>query len=142
MNGSKPEGPRKTALLSPGDYYVTRHSNLVEAHVVFHLVVDDEVRAAFWSHKHVAPRHFSRSACPDPLLMIQLQKDNLSTRHPTLIGLRNIVRCVFQNNIHTLSVPLLLVPEYTEVICECHRRSAPSAPPRSRPSCRPPLPRF
>lgn len=65
---------------------------------------------------------------------MQLQKDNLSTRHPTLIGLRNIVRCVFQNNIHTLSVPLLLVPEYTEVDCKWQSPSALFPPLRFRPS--------
>lgn len=46
---------------------------------------------------------------------LQILRDTLSTRNSTLTGLRNIVRCVFQNDIQTLTVPLLLVTEYTEV---------------------------
>ena len=33
-----------TGLGLAGDFYVTRHASLANMHVVFHLVVDDEVR--------------------------------------------------------------------------------------------------
>jgi hypothetical protein len=35
--GEKREGPRT------GDFYLTKHSNLCETHVVFHLVADEQL---------------------------------------------------------------------------------------------------
>lgn len=71
--------------LNVGDFYITKHSNLAHTHVVFNLVVDNEVT-----------------------------KDSLNTRHSAVIGLRNVLRCAFQNNIEHLTIPLLLVHELTE----------------------------
>eukprot|EP00730_Choanoeca_flexa_P002260 TRINITY_DN10978_c0_g1_i2.p1 TRINITY_DN10978_c0_g1~~TRINITY_DN10978_c0_g1_i2.p1 ORF type:complete len:603 (+),score=146.94 TRINITY_DN10978_c0_g1_i2:159-1967(+) len=73
------------ASLKPGDCYITRHSNLTDVHVVFHLVVDAQVNS-----------------------------DRLNTQSRMMTGLRNIVRCVFQNNINTVTIPLLLVHEQPE----------------------------
>eukprot|EP00045_Choanoeca_perplexa_P007765 m.71321 g.71321 ORF g.71321 m.71321 type:complete len:587 (+) comp14209_c0_seq1:350-2110(+) len=68
--------------LKPGDFYITRHSNLTDVHVVFHLVVDEKANSS-----------------------------SLNTQGRIMTGLRNVVRCVFQNSINTLTIPLLLVHE-------------------------------
>ncbi|XP_070572416.1 LOW QUALITY PROTEIN: FERRY endosomal RAB5 effector complex subunit 3-like [Ptychodera flava] len=71
--------------LQAGDFYLTRHSNLAEVHVVFHLVVDDNIRSS-----------------------------EITSRHPTIIGLRNILKCSSQHDILTITIPLFLVYEMTE----------------------------
>eukprot|EP00051_Salpingoeca_urceolata_P031163 m.10553 g.10553 ORF g.10553 m.10553 type:complete len:603 (+) comp3813_c0_seq1:187-1995(+) len=82
--------------LTTGDFYVTKHSNLALAHVAFHLVVDNEVT-----------------------------KDSLNARHPTMIGMRNVIRCAFKNSIRSITIPLLLVSELTEDMSSrwCIRRA-------------------
>ena len=50
-------------FLSSGDFYLTRHSNLCETHVIFHMVADDT-----------------------------LDNINTSSRHPVIIGLRNVLK--------------------------------------------------
>lgn len=35
-----------SGALQSGDVYVTRHSNLTEVHVVFHMVIDDSLRSS------------------------------------------------------------------------------------------------
>ncbi|XP_077995814.1 ferry endosomal RAB5 effector complex subunit 3-like [Glandiceps talaboti] len=71
--------------LQPGDYYLTRHSNLAEVHCVFHLVVDDGIRAS-----------------------------DITSRNPSIIGLRNILKCSSQHDILTITIPLFLVYEMSE----------------------------
>lgn len=66
--------------LRVGDIYITRHSNLAEIHIMFHLVTPDEAS----SH-------------------------DLPSRHPILSGLRNVVNIAFECDIHCLTIPLLLV---------------------------------
>ena len=73
--------------LETGDCYVTRHSNLSSAHVVFHLVTDDT-----------------------------LKQDDINSRHPILASLRNILRVAHKHDIKTISIPLLLVDEMNEEI--------------------------
>ena len=79
--------------LLPGEVYVTRHSNLAEVHVVFHLVVDDSV---------------------------QTLRSDLSSRHPVIMGVRNVLKACFHYDIHTITLPLLLVHEMTEVSRFCN----------------------
>ena len=55
-------------------------------HVVFHLVADESV-----------------------------VKTNITSRHPIIIGLRNILLSAATHNITTLTIPLLMVHEMTEV---------------------------
>merc|ERR1719452_408943 len=62
--------------LQDGDFYLTRHSNLCENHVVFHLVSD-----------------------------LPLDNANVSSRHPVIIGLRNLVKTACMNDITTLTIP-------------------------------------
>ncbi|ELU15738.1 hypothetical protein CAPTEDRAFT_117173 [Capitella teleta] len=73
--------------LNPGDFYTSRHSNLSEAHVVFHLVADDSVRSLV---------------------------SDISSRHPVIMGIRNVLKACFRYDVHTLTLPLLLVHEMSE----------------------------
>eukprot|EP00117_Sycon_ciliatum_P029081 scpid47939/ scgid23240/ Uncharacterized protein C12orf4 homolog len=71
--------------LRTGDFYVTRHSNLSQVHCVFHLAVDDSVRS-----------------------------NQLSSRQPCIVGLRNVLHHAAMHNVFNISVPLLLSHEMTE----------------------------
>ena len=73
-------------LFNVGDIYITRHSNLAEVHVVFHLVVDDTVKSS-----------------------------SISTRNPVIVGLRNALHTAVRHSITTITIPLLLFHEMTEV---------------------------
>lgn len=73
--------------LETGDCYVTKHSNLANAHVVFHLVTDDS-----------------------------LKNGEINSRHPIMASLRNILRVAHMYDIKTISIPLLLVDEMDEEI--------------------------
>ncbi|XP_039289282.1 protein C12orf4 homolog [Nilaparvata lugens] len=74
-----------TKNLQTGDVYLTHHSNLAEVHVVFHMVVDDSVRS-----------------------------NDINSRHPAILGLRNILKTACSNDITTITLPLLLMHEMTE----------------------------
>ncbi|XP_077371712.1 ferry endosomal RAB5 effector complex subunit 3 isoform X5 [Festucalex cinctus] len=69
----------------PGEFYVSRHSNLSEVHVVFHLCVDDNVRSG-----------------------------NITARDPAIMGLRNILKVCCTHDVTTITVPLLLVHDMSE----------------------------
>ncbi|XP_075019051.1 ferry endosomal RAB5 effector complex subunit 3 isoform X4 [Calonectris borealis] len=68
-----------------GEFYITRHSNLSEIHVAFHLCVDDNVRSG-----------------------------NITARDPAIMGLRNILKVCCTHDITTISIPLLLVHDMSE----------------------------
>ena len=72
--------------LETGDWYLTKHSNLSEVHVVFHLAVDGSVRSG-----------------------------DMSSRHPVILSIRNIIKLCFRYNIDTLTIPLLLTHDMAEV---------------------------
>ncbi|KAF6738018.1 C12orf4-like protein [Oryzias melastigma] len=76
---------RNSSNILPGEFYVTRHSNLSEAHVVFHLCVDDNVRSG-----------------------------NITARDPAIMGLRNILKVCCTHDVTTITVPLLLVHDMSE----------------------------
>ncbi|XP_068134462.1 ferry endosomal RAB5 effector complex subunit 3 [Hyperolius riggenbachi] len=76
---------RNQANLFPGEVYVSRHSNLSECHVVFHLCVDDNVKSG-----------------------------NITARDPAIMGLRNILKVCCTHDITTINIPLLLVHEMSE----------------------------
>ncbi|XP_003371984.1 conserved hypothetical protein [Trichinella spiralis] len=65
-----------------GDVYITRHSNLGAAQIIFHLVSDES-----------------------------LSQMDLTSRHGCMDGLRNIIRVCHEFGITTISVPLLLINE-------------------------------
>ena len=69
-----------------GEIFITRHSNLAEVHVVFHLVADDSVKSS-----------------------------TISTRNPVIAGLRNALHTAVRHGITTITIPLLLFHEMTEV---------------------------
>jgi len=71
-----------------GDFYVTRHSNLAEVHVIFHLVTDESV---------------STTAA------------DISSRHPVILAYRNILKTCFRHDVRHVTLPLLLVHEMSEV---------------------------
>ncbi|KAM4675666.1 ferry endosomal RAB5 effector complex subunit 3 isoform 2-T2 [Discoglossus pictus] len=101
-NGSEGRGEkaknseRNHSNLLPGEFYVTRHSNLSEIHVVFHLCVDDNVRSG-----------------------------NITARDPAIMGLRNILKVCCTHDITTINIPLLLVHEMSEemTIPWCSKRA-------------------
>lgn len=82
--------------LEVGDVYCTRHSNLRDAQLVFHLVVDDALHSI-----------------------------DISSRHPCLNGIRNIIRLTMRLGITSLRIPLLLVEKASEnmTIAWCLRRA-------------------
>jgi len=83
-------------LFNVGDIYITRHSNLAEVHVVFHLVVDDSVKSS-----------------------------TISTRNPVIVGLRNALHTAVRHSITTITIPLLLFHEMTEemTVSWCMKRA-------------------
>ncbi|XP_030070401.1 ferry endosomal RAB5 effector complex subunit 3 [Microcaecilia unicolor] len=76
---------RNQSNILPGEFYITRHSNLSEIHVVFHLCVDDSVRSG-----------------------------NMTARDPAIMGLRNILKVCCTHDITTITLPLLLVHVMSE----------------------------
>ncbi|KRT80260.1 hypothetical protein AMK59_8056 [Oryctes borbonicus] len=77
---------KSTKHLQPGDFYITRHSNLSQVHVIFHIVSDDTSKG-----------------------------NDINSRHPVVLGLRNIVKTACSNDITSLTIPLLLTYEMSEV---------------------------
>lgn len=76
---------RNPSNILPGEFYISRHSNLSEVHIVFHLCVDDNVRLG-----------------------------NITARDPAIMGLRNILKVCCTHDITTITIPLLLVHEMSE----------------------------
>lgn len=76
---------RNTSNILPGEFYISRHSNLSEVHVMFHLCVDDNVRSG-----------------------------NITARDPAIMGLRNILKVCCTHDVTTVTVPLLLVHDMSE----------------------------
>uniref|UniRef100_A0A3Q1FR27 FERRY endosomal RAB5 effector complex subunit 3 n=1 Tax=Acanthochromis polyacanthus TaxID=80966 RepID=A0A3Q1FR27_9TELE len=76
---------RNPSNILPGEFYISRHSNLSEVHVVFHLCVDDNARSG-----------------------------NITARDPAIMGLRNILKVCCTHDITTVTIPLLLVHDMSE----------------------------
>ena len=81
--------PHPSLLTHTGDFYVTRHSNLSQVHVVLHLVTDETA----------------------------VQSSSLKSRNPVLMGLKNCLRMAARYDIHNITVPLLLVHTMQPVSC-------------------------
>eukprot|EP00057_Strongylocentrotus_purpuratus_P028667 XP_011683141.1 PREDICTED: protein C12orf4 homolog [Strongylocentrotus purpuratus] len=71
--------------LLTGDFYVTRHSNLAECHIIFHLVSDDSLRSS-----------------------------DINSRHRCILALRNILKYAVQFDILSITLPLFLMYEMYE----------------------------
>ncbi|XP_006172090.1 protein C12orf4 homolog isoform X1 [Tupaia chinensis] len=96
-NDDKTKNAERNYLnILPGEFYITRHSNLSEIHVAFHLCVDDNVKSG-----------------------------NITARDPAIMGLRNILKVCCTHDITTISIPLLLVHDMSEemTIPWCLRRA-------------------
>ncbi|XP_063629595.1 protein C12orf4 homolog [Cydia splendana] len=78
--------PRARRGPATGDVFVTRHSNLPNAHVVFHLVINDDAR----------------------------ESGEMTSRHPAILGLRSVLQGASNNDVTGLALPLLLRHELTE----------------------------
>ena len=85
-----------TSGLKNGDFYITRHSNLCEVHVLFHMICDDSVLSG-----------------------------NINSRHPVVMGLRNVLKTASLSDVTTLTIPLLLTLEMQEVmtVAWCMKRA-------------------
>ncbi|KAJ8923721.1 hypothetical protein NQ315_010302 [Exocentrus adspersus] len=83
-------------LLQPGDFYMTKHSNLAQVHVIFHMVSDESLRGS-----------------------------EINSRHPVVLGLRNMLKTACSNDITSLTIPLLLQYDMTEemTISWCEKRA-------------------
>ncbi|KAL5018621.1 hypothetical protein ScPMuIL_004343 [Solemya velum] len=79
------DGQDKANRIQTGDFYMTKHSNLAEVHVLFHLVCDDSIR-------------FS----------------DMTSRHPVILSIRNIIKLCFRYDITTITIPLLLAHDMSE----------------------------
>jgi len=91
------ELPKKDfSVLQTGDFYLTKHSNLCETHIVFHMVVDNT-----------------------------LDDGNISSRHPVIIGMRNVLKTACLNDVTSLTLPLLLGHKMSEkmTIAWCMKRA-------------------
>ncbi len=84
---NKTNSKNSSISLQTGDFYITKHSNLSEVHIVFHLVSDDSLRSS-----------------------------DINSRHPVILGLRNIIKISHLNDISHITIPLLLIHEMTEEI--------------------------
>ncbi|XP_067951696.1 FERRY endosomal RAB5 effector complex subunit 3-like [Watersipora subatra] len=82
---SSVDSQEKKSRPSIGTFYVTKHSNLSEVHAVFHLVTDET-----------------------------LLLGDINSRHPVILGLRNVLKTCFKHGIVNLTIPLLLTLEMTE----------------------------
>ncbi|KAF8386782.1 hypothetical protein PRIPAC_75924 [Pristionchus pacificus] len=84
-NAKRKDGMLGDDTFSTGDVYVTRHSNLGNVHIVYHLVVDDADQ-----HKEI------------------------SSRHAYLTGVRNVIRMASRFGVTTLSLPMLFTDTVNE----------------------------
>jgi hypothetical protein len=82
LNESSGDGSTSTRL-KPGDFFITKHSNLSQAHLIFHLVYDDS-------------------------------SADMNSRHPCILGLRNILKVANRYDCHQLTIPALLKHEMKE----------------------------
>ena len=84
-NQDEAKSKKSVEKLQVGEIYITKHSNLSQVHVVFHVVIDGSLLG------------------------------DISSRHPVILAYRNVIKTAFKNDVKTLTIPLLLVHEMTEV---------------------------
>ncbi|XP_030371680.1 protein C12orf4 homolog [Scaptodrosophila lebanonensis] len=98
-NGSANGSPIKTHApkLKTGDFFITRHSNLSQSHVIFHLISDEPINSP----------------------------SEINSRHAVILGLRNILKTASRHDITTLTIPALLRHEMSEdmTVQWCMRRA-------------------
>jgi len=92
-----------------GDFFISKHSNMSQVHVIFHLASNE--RKTDSESNTINPRPNSTPTTP---AKATLKLPDLSSRHPVIMGLRNILKTCITNNITTLTLPLLLTHEMNE----------------------------
>lgn len=97
QNELKRAKERNSGKLMPGDFFITRHSNLSQTHLIFHLISDET------------------STSPE----------DITSRHPVILGLRNILKTASRYDVTNLSIPALLRHEMSEdmTVPWCNRRA-------------------
>lgn len=100
---AKKNNSEEVSDLNIGDFYITKHSNLSQVHVIFHLVSNENKRLESTSVP-TSPETPNKN----------LKQSDLSSRHLVILGLRNILKLCIANNINTLTLPLLLTHEMNE----------------------------
>ncbi|XP_031640489.1 protein C12orf4 homolog [Contarinia nasturtii] len=97
QNELKAVKERNGCKLKPGDFFITKHSNLSQTHVIFHLISDE--------------------ASNSP--------EDITSRHPVILGLRNILKTASRYDVTNLSIPALLRHEMSEdmTVPWCNRRA-------------------
>lgn len=97
QNELKAVNERAGGKLKPGDFFITRHSNLSQTHTIFHLISDE--------------------ASNSP--------EDITSRHPVILGLRNILKTASRYDVTNLSIPALLRHEMSEdmTVPWCNRRA-------------------
>ena len=89
--------------LKAGDFYITKHSNLCEVHVVFHMIAN----------------------CTDNVAPLT-SSEGVNSRHPVVMGLRSVLKTASNCGITQLTIPLLLSMKMTEemtAVAWCLRRA-------------------
>ncbi|KAJ3299844.1 hypothetical protein HK104_006581 [Borealophlyctis nickersoniae] len=76
-----PKNEAGETVLQEGDFFVTKHSNLPQINVVFHLIVDES------------------------------SQTELTGRSPIISGYRSILRAAHRWDVHSITLPLLLLPD-------------------------------
>lgn len=96
---------QKKQDLNLGDFYTTKHSNMSQVHAIFHLATNEKPQLSNLNGSFSSsPTSSNRN----------LKQSDLSSRHPVILGLRNILKACITNSIHTLTLPLLLTHEMNE----------------------------
>uniref|UniRef100_A0A1B0BPS2 Macro domain-containing protein n=1 Tax=Glossina palpalis gambiensis TaxID=67801 RepID=A0A1B0BPS2_9MUSC len=96
--GSVNSSPIKSGgRLKTGDFFITKHSNLSQSHVIFHLISDEPINSP----------------------------SEITSRHPVILGLRNILKTASRHDVTTLTIPALLRHEMSEdmTVQWCTRRA-------------------
>lgn len=80
-----------------GDVLITKHSNLPDTHVIFHMLAEDD----------------------------DLKSGDINSRHPAILGLRNILKMACSNDVTSISLPVLLKHEMSDEMTTswCIRRA-------------------
>lgn len=88
---------RDNNKLKAGDFFITRHSNLSQTHIIFHLISDE--------------------ASNSP--------EEINSRHPVILGLRNVLKTASRHDVTNISIPALLRHEMSEdmTVSWCTRRA-------------------
>jgi len=110
-----------TGKLKCGDFYMTRHSNLCEVHVVFHMLTAVTSSDGATCDNGENNDDVTNTA-PVPLT----SSEKVNSRHPVVMGLRSVLKTASLCGVTTLTIPLLLTMTLTDEMTSvswCLRRA-------------------